>query len=228
MASAYMTIYGQEQWMNSLDDSLFAGLTFPTGINRDTAIDTIIEACGEFSCLYSDPEFNKEMITLWGKRYQQTFEKWVKGFSQDFSPIDNYDRSEEYSTNEGSENKTTYGRKDTTTFGKKNTTTFGKTTTDTNEVSAFDSSSYQPNEKTTTTTANSDSEQLSGSDSVQLSGSDTDNFKKNFKYSGRIHGNIGVTTSTDVLEKWTEFYKDYNLYDLIADIFVTHFCVMVY
>ena len=244
MASAFMTIYGQEIWLNCMNDSLFKDLTFPEGIDKDIAVDTIIEACGEFSALYTDPEFNKEMITLWGKRWALTFSKWVAGFAAEFSPIDNYDRSEEYSSNEGSENKTIYGRKDTTTFGKKDTTTFGKkitttfgkTTTDTNEVSAYDSSTYQPNQKTTTTTANSDSDQLSGSDSVQasgsdsvqLSGSDTDIFEKNYKHSSRIHGNIGISTSTDVLQKWTEFYNQFNIYELIADAFVTHFCIMVY
>ena len=280
MASAKVTILGLEEWMNHNETSLFSDLTFPEGIVKEDCVNACLLAANEFESLYADPNFLKEMITLWGKRYYMTFSKWVDGFASEFSPIDNYDRHEEYSTNEGYEDKTTYGKKDTMTFGKKDTMTFGKkeettygkkdetdwgrkdTTTygkvdtvshaktDTHEVSAANSSTYQAKDRnteggtTTSTLSQSDNVQLSGkdtvtlsgkdtvalsgSDSSQLSGSDTINGKKNFKYSGRIHGNIGVTTSTDVLSKYTDFYKDYNLYNLISDCFVSEFCIMIY
>lgn len=225
---AKLSVYGIERYLQYSNQSLFTGLVFPSGIDRDTAINTILLESSEFECLYADADFLTEAIALWSAKYYYTFQKWAKGFSEDFSPIDNYDRHEEGENHEGSELKTTYGRKDTTTFGKKDTTTFGKTTTDTHEVSAFDSSGYQPKDKTTTTTANSDYVQASGSDSLQLSGSDTDTGKKNANYKVHAHGNIGVAKTTEILADWFNTYQNYNIYKMIADCFITEFCLMIY
>ena len=194
---AKMSIYGMERYEQYYDRSLFSGLSFPEGIDKDIAVNTILLDSSEFEALYPDADFLREAITLWGLKFYYTFEKWQHGFNQEFSPIDNYDKHEEYTTNEGYEDKTTYGKKDTTTFGRKDTTTYGKTdttthgktdtttygktdtttygktTTETHEVSAFDSSSYQPKDKTTTGTANTDSLASAGTDTVATTGTDT-------------------------------------------------------
>lgn len=269
---AKLTVYGIERYLNSQDRSLFSEVVFPEGIDKDTAVNEIILRSNDFEVIYSDADFLAEAITHWSKKYALTFAKWVEGFEAEFSPIDNYDRIEEWEDHEGNSNKTDYGRKDTTTFGRKDTTTFGRkdtttfgkkdTTTngktetithaktDTHEVSAYNASTYQAKDKNTeggtTTTAlsgtdsvqasgsdslqlsGSDSIQLSGSDSIQLSGSDTVTGKINSSHKGRVHGNIGVMTTTDILAGWTDFYGRYNLYELIADLFCAEFCIMVY
>ena len=209
---AKITVIGMEKYLNTLGKSLFSGVTFPTGINRETAINEILIQANEFEVLYSDGDFFTEAVTQWAKKYALTFEKWVEGFASEFSPIDNYDRQESWEDHKGSEDKTTYG--------KKTTTTFGKTTTDTHEVSAYDSSSYQPKDKNTQTTANTDSDQLSGSDTITG--------KENSSHKGHVHGNIGVMKTTDILQGWIDFYYDNTIYKLIADTFVAEFCIMVY
>lgn len=253
---AKMTVWGMEKYMNDEGLSLFTDLSFPEGIDKTVAVNECLLQSNEFEVLYPDPYFLKEAITHWGQKYALTFTKWVEGFASEFSPIDNYDRKEEWEDHEGNSNKTDYGRKDTTTFGRKDTTTFGKkdTTTngktetvthaktDTHEVSAYDASTYQPKDKNTeggtTTTAlsgtdsiqasGSDSLQLSGSDSVQLSGSDTITGKVNSNHKGWIHGNIGTTKTTEILSAYLDFYGEYNIYELIADVFCSEFCIMVY
>ena len=212
MANSYLTVMGAEKYLNSLDDSLFAGVEFPEGIDRTTAINNILLESGEFPVLYSDLDFFKEAVTVWGSKYNLAFAKWVQGFAEEFSPIDNYDRYESWEDHSGSEDKTTYG--------KKNTTTYGKTTTDTYEVSAANASGYQAKNKNTNTTSNTDSDQLSGSDTITN--------KTNSSHTGRVHGNIGVMTTTDILSGWMKFYKDYNIYDIMADTFVREFCILVY
>ena len=196
VANSYMTVYGAEKHLNYFNDSLFADVNFPTGIDRDTAINNIIMACGEFPILYTNLDFFKECVTVWGNKYGLAFAKWVEGFASEFSPIDNYDRNEYWEDHSGSEDKTTFGRK----------------TTETHEVSAANSSNYQPKDKNTT----------------DLSNSDTTTTKANSKHEGRIHGNIGVMRTTDILEGWMNFYKDYNIYDIMADTFVREFCILVY
>ena len=241
---AKITVYGMEKYLNSLGKSLFSGVTFPTGIDRDVAINECIIQSNEFEVLYPDGDFFIEAVTQWSKKYALTFAKWVEGFAAEFSPIDNYDRNESWEDHKGSEDKTTYGKKntttygktDSTTYGKTDTTTFGKTTTETHEVSAYDSTAYQPKDKTITGTANTDSIASTGTDSIastgtdsdQLSGSDTVTGKENSSHKGRIHGNIGVMRTTDILQGWINFYNDNTIYKLIADTFVAEFCIMVY
>ena len=196
MANSYLTVMGAEKYLNSINDSLFAGVTFPTGIDRATAINNILLKAGEFPVLYSDIDFFKEAVTVWGAKYSLAFAKWVEGFAEEFSPIDNYDRYEFWEDHATGQDKTTYG----------------KTTTDTYEVSAANSSGYQAKNKNTNSTANTDT---------------LDN-KADSAHTGRIHGNIGVMTTTDILAGWMKFYKDYNIYDIMADTFVREFCILVY
>lgn len=180
MASSYMTVYGAEKHLNYFNDSLFADVNFPTGIDRDTAINNIIMACGEFPILYTNLDFFKECVTVWGNKYSLAFAKWVEGFAEDFSPIDNYDRQEKWTD-----------------------TASGSSTTET-QVSAANSSTYQPKNKIISTPGDKNT------------------------HEGRIHGNIGVMRTTDILEGWMEFYKNYNVYDIMADTFVREFCILVY
>lgn len=256
MASDKITVVGLENFMQSQGKSLFTKLVLPDEVDRDTCINSCILRANEFEVLYPDGDFFAEMVGLWSSRYQLTFNKWVEGFAAEFSPIDNYDRQEEWEDHSGSEDKTKYGKKEITdfghsedtTYGKSSDTTYGKTDTlqpgkiDTHEVSAFDSGTYQPKDRNTesgTTTdtlsgvdsvvlSGSDTLHWSGKDTVELSGTDTVTGKNNSSHKGRVHGNIGVMTTTDILAGWTDFYKDHNIYDLIAELFVTQFCIMVY
>lgn len=240
MASDKITVYGLERFMQSQNKSLFNQLVLPEGIDRDTCINSCILAANEFEVLYPDGDFFAEMVGLWSSRYKLTFEKWVQGFAEEFSPIDNYDRQEEWEDHRGTEDKTTYGKKSKTEYGKEVDTTYGKIDTlepgqiDTHEVSAFDSNTYQPKDKNTEsgktvdTLSGTDSVDESGSDTTTLSGSDTTTGKDNSSHKGRVHGNIGVMTTTDILAGWTNFYKDYNIYDLISQLFVNQFCILVY
>ena len=47
------------------------------------------------------------------------------------------------------------------------------------------------------------------------------------KHNAHLYGNIGVTTSTQMLEDYLRVER-FNIYEQIADIFVDEFCIMVY
>lgn len=47
------------------------------------------------------------------------------------------------------------------------------------------------------------------------------------KHNAHLYGNIGVTTSTQMLEDYIRVER-FNIYEQIADIFVDEFCIMVY
>lgn len=90
-------------------------------------------------------------------------------------------------------------------------TTLDSDTTDTNTVSAFDASTYQPHDKNTGTVDNTTT---------------LDN-DRDIDHTGRVHGNIGVTTSQMMAE--SELRLRYNnIYNMIADIYIKELFVAVY
>ena len=126
--------------------------------------------------------------------------------------------------------------------------------TTTNERSAYDDSSgYDPHDKSTTnssgenistgmTSADGKTEtSSSGSNDVtsngitqnSASGDESRNSNANAidntssKHAGRTHGNIGVTTSQQMLQAELDISK-WNLYDEIADLFLSEFCIYLY
>ena len=99
MSSCKMTLIG----LYNYDNSIFENLTFPVGVDKDLAINEILMECGEFEILYADIDFLKYQITKWGEKHYFTFEKWLKALAEEFNPIHNYDRYEEYTdTHSGS------------------------------------------------------------------------------------------------------------------------------
>ena len=80
--------------MQNYDNTLFDKLVFPTGIDRDLAIDRILNKSEEFEVLYSDFDYLKDRIGIWGEIWQRTFDKWIKALSIDYEPLNNYDRTE--------------------------------------------------------------------------------------------------------------------------------------
>ena len=79
------------------------------------------------------------------------------------------------------------------------------------QVSAFDSNSYSPHDK-----------EINSSGS-EASASNTD------EHEGRIHGNIGVTTSQQMLESEMVLQQKWgNLYNHIADVFISEMLIAVY
>lgn len=84
--------------------------------------------------------------------------------------------------------------------------------TETGEVSAFNSSTYQPASKNT----------------LDADGSSTFTHGHKLTHSGRVHGNIGVTTSQQMLASELDLIPRLNIYDKIVNDFKAEFCLLVY
>ncbi len=198
----------------NFDNTALDNLTFPDGIDRNTAISTILLRCGEFELIYPNLDFMRSMCDLFSKKHNWTFKKWIDAINISYDPLNNFDRHEDY-TDTHSGTDTTSG----TTSGS--TSPAQTTTTDTNDVSAYDATTYQPKEKNTSSIVVN----TAGSDSSTSSGSMTHG--EVIEHTGRLYGNIGVTTSQQMLQSELDIAK-FNLYDQIADIFCEEFCLMIY
>lgn len=284
MSLAKVTIIGQEQFLQQNENkSLFDLLQLPSGIDKDLLTDNILLTAGDFESLYDNPYFFRNMISVWGRKWYRTFDKWLTVLNEDYDPLENYDRKEFWEdqgkmnrkestdttdnlavsqaiqdaaqvvTNSTSNTSTT----DTQNSETNDTTsaTEGTDTTVENTVSAYDSTTYQPADKSVTdvdntsnsstrttlaligqgTDNNASHSQVDSTDANNLTRQDArtiadvvnENRGDNNEHRGRVHGNIGVTTSQQMLTQELEVQR-FNLINEITDIFITEFCVLVY
>ena len=80
--------------------------------------------------------------------------------------------------------------------------------TTTRAVTGYDSNTLQTNDQTT-----------------DSSGADNE---RNLEHKAHLYGNIGVTTSQQMLEAEMDVSRRFNIYDLMAEEFLNEFCVRVW
>lgn len=207
MSSAKVTLLAMNTFFTNAGGDLFQGLTLPEGLAKNTLTNNILLQGGEFEVLYSDPFFLQNAISVWADREADTFKRWVDALSIEYAPLENYDRHEDWIDTLDSDGTSR-------TTGTNDTSTNGTVTTD---VSAYDSTGYQPKEKVTTA-------ETIDNDTTENNTSTLDN---EGVHTGRIHGNIGVTTSQQMLEAELDLGY-WNIYSRITDMFLKEFCIMIY
>ncbi len=240
MASARMTMIG----LYNYDPTLFDGADFPEGINKDLAVETIMLRCGESPALFQSAPFMKMKISNTARKWYNNIEHMLSAIETEYNPIYNYDRFEEWHdddvkkesnttliTTETESNETNNIESDKTGSSSDNVS---KTTV--NEVSAFNSSEYQPSDKTTETGENgSENEENIITESInKQTGAGETNSSHTYKtdndsdHRGHMYGNIGVTTSQEMLESEFALRQKINIYDVIAEIFFKERCIYFY
>ena len=156
---------------------------------------------------------------------------------------------------DGELNRTTSQNKtDTTTYGSTITEgtetdediTYSGSDTTLNDVSAFNETNYQPSSKNSLTSSNTSGRDMTEDKTTDHSGKDelktidsqslkdvnaeskSGKFDETTKHDGHLYGNIGVTTSQQMLQAELDLRSKVNIYDVIAEMFYKEFCVYVY
>lgn len=211
MASSKLTMIGLYNYCLMNGDDLFVNLNLPADIDKNECINNMLMRCGEFEVLYPDVDFLKLAIGTWSYKMQRTFEKWSEALKIEYNPLENYDRKEDWLTQDDGKNKTKTQAYDAA-FGRSNSDTTGK-------VSAYDADTLVNDNESIVDMTNQNN-------TASNSNVENENVNNNFR-TGRAHGNIGVTTSQQMLESELDIAR-WNLLDQIADLFVSEFCLMVY
>lgn len=207
MSSAKFTLIGAYQYFNNAGGDLFELLTLPEGIDKDTLKSNILLQGGEFEVQHGNPHFIHDAIAIWSNAYQETFTRWVNALSIEYAPLENYDRMEHWTDElDGTGTSNSVGTLDNTTEDETERT-----------KSAFDSSAYQPYDKVNSRTT-------SDTDSTDRTNTTVNN---DSEHNGRIHGNIGVTTSQQMLTQELDLGY-WNLYQRITQLFLQEFVIPVY
>lgn len=208
---ATMSILGLYRWDNTILD----GLTLPTGMDKSVAINNILAECAELEILYPDPDTFKAALSAWSAANFSVWDRAWKALQLEYNPIWNVDGSIVETED-----------RDLTRAGTSSGTT-GNTRTDNlqqvheNKVAGFNATDYQNREQNTT--KDTGTQQDAGTHSDTHSDTDTGTITR----TTRRTGNIGVTTSQQMLREELEIAKT-NIYNWIIDMFKGRFCVMVY
>lgn len=225
--------------MYKFDNSLFDNLKLPDGIDKSVVINQIILDSTPFEVLYPDFDTMKELIGLWSDTWARTFEKWTNVLSMQYNPIENYDRMESWtdSANRSSQSQRTESRDYLTQLyvnansNDSTANTGGDSTT--HKVSPYDSNDYINDSidivelNNQSVTNNYNQSQTNGRNSGATSTVGNDSNVDDAKHEGHIHGNIGVTTTQQMVKEEISIAK-FNLTKQISDMFIKEFCVMVY
>ena len=229
---ARVTLWGFYQY----DKTLFDDIVLPDGIDKDDLIADIMRNSGDLYPYHQVPEYLKRNINFWFARRLFDFERMYEALRVEYSPIENYDRIEDIKR----EYKDSGTDTETLTLGS--STTSKNTGTDTNTmqgggstekgVSAYNEDGYTNREKDTETQNSTNTNQYDSTVTNTKSGSDTtktDYGKQRTETENtRIHGNIGVTTSQQMIESEMTLRAKYDIYKIISREFEREFLVQIY
>lgn len=195
-----------------MNPDLLDSLTVPEGIDSELLKENIVIECAELEVLYSDYQFFHYAIGVWSEKQLPVWERMKRAIDIEYNPLENYDRQEEWTDAE--ENARNANTSSVTHSDG------GTSDTSYHYVHGFNDNS-QVLQSQDTATGSSDSD---GTANVTGSESGT----KDATHSGRTHGNIGVTTSQQMLEAELNISPRLNLYDIIAKDFRNRFCILIY
>lgn len=172
----------------------------PSGVSLEHLKDAIILECAELEILIPNPTLFSSLVTRWAARKSLSWGRYYTAIHTNYAPLENYDRQEQEAIEEEGENSAEAAG---TTAG-----------TDEDKVAAFNSSTYQPKSQLT---------RLGNSD-TETSG----DYNRTLNRSSRIHGNIGVTTSQQMLAAELDITPRLDIYEKIVSDFKSQFCILVY
>jgi len=200
------------------DDTLFDGMVLPEGLDdedgvvRGLIVDDIILRHGDTPLFIPEPTVMKYYITSWSTRMLPVFTRMYDACMAEYDPIENYNRIEDRSET----TKDTMGN--TRTLNTSTATTGTNTTED--SVSAENVTTFSPDTRSVQTP------NLTEADSGTIG--DSGNYNGSLTIKSTIHGNIGVTTSQQMLESELQLVPKLDIIRIISDSWAAEFCLAVY
>lgn len=189
------------------DNTLFENFLLPDQVDKDTLVDGILTDTAELEVVYTDSDFLKEAIHMWSRRRLPVWVKLGSTLNYEYNPIENYDRRAEIND--------TYHEE-----GKHGVIVSSASTTEQNsegKVAAYDTDELQTNTGGTATGSNTSSNKT-----------DDEHIDEHTNaHDEYIHGNIGVTTTQQMIQQEREV-SQFDLYQYIIDDFKKRFCLLVY
>lgn len=221
--------------LSRINPGILGEMVLPDGLDADLVKDNLLAETAELEVIYPDAIFMQAMIGRWSAKELPIWERLYKTTLLEYNPIENYDRMEEWTEAEDTKKNTEAdatgtSRTDTDGTSTKQSNTDG-VINDQKYVSAYNETNFTPTERDNNTqNEKNESEQKDvGTVSVKTSAENTtdETGNRNLLRKGRAHGNIGVTTSQQMIEAERDVAL-YNIIDVIINSFKNRFCLQVY
>lgn len=172
------------------------------GLESRRAKEKVIYECGMLECVHQDPETFKKAVCQWVSANKYRWTRLFQTTLYKYDAISNYDRTEEWEeTDEEHEAQNGEG------INNGNSTA-------TRNVGAYNNDMQKAGEDVS-----------KGSSSYSATGSKDNN--KIHKHRARMFGNIGVTTTQEMIESERRVVS-FDIADIIANEFRQQFCIAVY
>ena len=243
MRPATLSILGLYRY----DPTLFDNFQIPQALDKSLLIDNLLLECAELEVVYPDLDFLKFIIGRWSEKSLPVWDKLYKTTVLEYDPIENYNRIEEWeetgtgtATETGTDTTSDTGKETGTGTGSSSGTNNSDTTnagTSTLSNVAFNTDVFKDTSKQTDSNTSKNDTKTTSTMSTSFennttkSATQTRNTKRGennkVKHTGHIHGNIGVTTSQQMIQSEREVAL-FNIYDVIISDFKAKFCIGVY
>ena len=194
-----MTLNGLYDYGQLRNDDLFEDMILPDHLDKEVVLNSILIECGELPVMWADYTFLKNQIRVWFKRKKPIFDKMVELMEAEFNPLHNYDRYEEF--------------EDSETENGSATSSGSGSASNTNSATSYESEDFKNTDKQTSQSSNS--------------ANSSSNNNRDFKHKAHLFGNIGITTSVDMLTQASEWYSR-DIPKIIAEEFKCDFCIGLY
>ena len=222
------------------DETVLDGVVVPEGMDAELMKNTLMMRCGELTSHWSSPGTFKAATTHWFLTHQWNIQHLYNLLLAEYNPIHNYDRDETITIDVGENGGRGYNSEVTSTGDTSgdstrtpNLTSSDDTTVKRN-VSAFDSSEYQPRDEDVTDSKRKET----GTDNIESHDETSNNTatdyqeqtvnNRNENHVNHMEGNIGITTTQQMMQEEIALMKSFNLYDTVASMFEDDMMVLVY
>ena len=206
---------------------IFDLFKLPGGVSLDSVRDNILMELAELELLYPSGTFMKTAIGIWSTKQLPVWEKLYATTNLEYNPIYNYDRTEEWTEEEtGNRNESRTQSQESIGESSGTVQNSGEDTVK-SDVSAFNATSYTPKELQTTTLGTENASSGTAKQTTDITDDTDENSSRNNTRTGRAFGNIGVTTTQQMIEAERNVVK-FNIVDYIVEDFKKRFCLLIY
>lgn len=220
---ARISVLGLYEW----DNTLFDNLVIPEGLTTDDKaliIGNLLAELAELEVIYPDFDIMKSMIGLWSQKELPVWQRLYDTTLLEYNPIENYDRMENWTDGaESRSNSTTSSNGEQHSVGN-----IARATHDeqgTNVAGNNTTAGLTPRDKIIGDGTNNEQNSIS---MAHTDGASSNGVTVNDAvHTGRTHGNIGVTTTQQMIEQERNVAK-FNIFNYIIDSFKSRFCLLVY
>lgn len=198
------------------DPTVLDSLLLPASVDRSVFINNLLINCAELEILYPQPETLKFAVGAWSAERLPIWERLAKTTQYEYDPISNYDRKEEW-TDDSEDSETS-----TTSVNRGASGTEDSERSETRTVAGFNSAGSNVPDSDAEV-----SDQRGYSSNANESGTMSNSVKRSNLRKGRAYGNIGVTTTQQMIEEERKVSRFDLEHEIISE-FRSNFCLLIY